>query len=103
MRKCCLILLLFLCACSHLKDVQPSPSPAQLEIALQQEFERLNIDPAKVTAQVPGVADNAVFDLKAAIADPDGSGPLPPTAVELTWTERLIGDYDQNGEVNISD
>jgi hypothetical protein len=28
---------------------------------------------------------------------------MPPTGMELTWTERLIGDYDQNGEVNYSD
>ncbi|HES58286.1 MAG TPA: hypothetical protein ENO21_02535, partial [Firmicutes bacterium] len=50
-----------------------------------------------------------MFDLTATVLDPDGppdgvgGGELPPTGIELRWTERLIGDYDQNGEVNYSD
>ena len=35
--------------------------------------------------------------------DPDGSGGNPPQGVSLAWTERLAGDYDQNGEVNAAD
>jgi hypothetical protein len=52
---------------------------------------------------VPTGAGNAVFDLTALSVDDDGPGGIPPTAVTLQWTERCIGDYDQNGEVGISD
>ena len=82
---------------------------AELQLKLAAEFARLGIDPGKVAAQAPQGAENAVFDLAATVIDPDGppdgagGGELPPTAIKLKWTERLIGDYDQNGEVNISD
>jgi len=78
------------------------PSAEQLSRALDAELARLGVDPAKVTAKAPG-AGNAVFDLVATIIDPDGAGPLPPTGVELSWSERCVGDYDQNGEVNAAD
>ena len=82
---------------------------AQLRQSLNAEFARLGIDPDKVTAAAPSGPDNAVFDLTAKVLDPDGppdgegGGELPPTGIELRWTERLIGDYDQNGEVNYGD
>ena len=44
-----------------------------------------------------------MFDLAAAVIDPDGEGGDPPAGIEITWTERCIGDYDQNGLVNASD
>ncbi len=44
-----------------------------------------------------------MFDLVATRVDPDGEGPLPPTGIELSWTEQMVGDYDQNGEVNFAD
>ena len=85
------------------------PSLTELQLKLAAEFARLGIDPGKVAAQAPQGAENAVFDLAATVLDPDGppdgqgGGNLAPTGIELKWTERLIGDYDQNGEVNISD
>ena len=57
----------------------------------------------KVAAAAPRGDANAVFDLSAEIIDPDGEGGDPPTGIALTWTERCIGDYDQNGLVNASD
>lgn len=78
------------------------PIQQQLEQTLSSELARLGIDPAKQPAAAPGPG-NAVFDLRAVVLDADGSGPLPPTGVELSWTERCLGDYDQNGEVNAAD
>ena len=86
-----------------------APGMAQLEHRLQAEFERLGIEPDKVAAAAPSGSKNAVFDLAATMIDPDGppdgegGGELQPTGVKLRWTERLIGDYDQNGEVNVAD
>ncbi|MCH7472105.1 hypothetical protein IIA79_04040 [bacterium] len=82
---------------------------SELEQYLINEFKQLGIERAKVTATPPSGSENAVFDLAATLIDPDGppdgegGGGLSPTGVELTWTERLIGDYDQNGEVGIAD
>lgn len=75
----------------------------RLEQQLQSEFTRLGIDPAKVTAEAPSGPECAVFDLSVQVIDPDGEGGDPPTGVELNFSERAIGDYDQNGEVNTSD
>ena len=83
--------------------VDSPPSLDELEAALQAEFQRLGIDPAKVVAAAPQGQQNAVFDLSAAVIDPDGEGGEPPTGIELSWTEQLQGDYDQNGLVNYSD
>ena len=80
-----------------------SPSVAELRDVLGAEFARLGIDPDKVGAAAPLGPENAVFNLSAMVYDPDGTGPLPPDSVELRWMERCIGDYDQNGEVGISD
>jgi hypothetical protein len=80
-----------------------SPSPSTFANQLQTEFRRLGIDPNKTAAQAPSGIDNAPFDLKVSAIDPDGLGGNPPTGVSLSWTERLLGDYDQNGEVNVAD
>jgi len=85
------------------------PTQAELQARLAAEFARLGIDADKVAASAPTGSENAVFDLGAKVLDPDGppdglgGGELPPTGIALSWTEQLVGDYDQNGEVNISD
>lgn len=87
----------------------PHPTAAELQAKLLSELERLGIDPAKCASSAPTGADGAVFDLQAVVIDPDGppdgegGGTEPPTAIDLSWTERLVGDYDQNGEVNTGD
>jgi hypothetical protein len=84
------------------------PALTQLQEQLQSELARLGKS-AKTPASAPGGARNAVFDLAAAVIDPDGppdgqgGGELPPTGIALSWTERLLGDYDQNGQVNVPD
>ena len=70
---------------------------------LQAEFDRLGIDPEKVTAKAPQKEENAVFDLTAELVDPDGEGGEDPTGITLTWTERLIADYNQDGMVTQND
>lgn len=86
---------------NSLTDIRP-PDPALVE-QLNAEFARLGIDPDKVPAKAPAGSGNGVFDLVVGISDPDGEGPLLPDGIELSWTERSIGDYDGNGIVNISD
>ena len=81
-------------------DDLEKPSLADLQMALNEEFERLGIDPSRVAAKV--TTDAAVFDLAVVVNDADGAGGEPPV-VELSWTERMLGDYDQNGLVGISD
>lgn len=83
--------------------LQQLPPISELQQRLDEEFQRLGIDPTRVTAAAPQGERNAVFDLSATLIDPDGPGGDPPTGVELTWTERLLGDYDQNSEVNSAD
>ena len=82
----------------------PGVTYSDLRDALSAVFAELGIDPDKVTAAAPQGPGNAVFDLGLSVTDPDGAeGLLPPTGIELSWTERQLGDYDQNGEVGISD
>jgi len=93
-------------------DVGP-PSVAELEARLHAELQRLGKEAAdgsiKVAAGAPKGAGGAVFDLTAALIDPDGppdgqgGGEQPPTGIELRWTERFAGDYDMNGVVGLSD
>ncbi|MCD6119612.1 hypothetical protein J7K50_07215, partial [bacterium] len=86
---------------SEILDV---PSTDELETMLRGELARLGVDVERAVAKAPTGAENKVFDLAATVIDPDGpAGPLPPEGVTLTWTERLIGDFDQSGEVGISD
>ena len=79
-------------------SMQPGrPSPEQLLEILEQEFYRLGKDPTREVARAPSGDGNTVFNLS---AEPYGS---PTEGVRLVWTERIVGDYDQNGEVNIAD
>lgn len=104
---CCSLCLCHLTCCAS-RDLQPvgrrSPElQASLSTALACEFARLGIDPQKVPSAAPQGADNFVFNLEGAVLDTDGAGPQPPLSIALAWTERAVGDYDQNGEVNIGD
>lgn len=78
------------------------PTAIELEAALGAELERLGIDPAKELSAAPS-AGNAVFDLCARIVEAGELEEGSPPGVLLTWTERLIGDYNQDGEVGVSD
>jgi len=81
-----------------------APSTDELEALLRAELARLGVDIERAVAKAPTGTENKVFDLAATVIDPDGpAGPLPPEGVTLSWTERLIGDCDQSGEVGISD
>lgn len=86
-----------------------APTNAQLQQQLNSELRRLGKSPSDVTPHAPTGATNAAFDLAASVIDPDGppdgegGGVLPPTGVALSWTERMIGDYDLNGQVNAAD
>ncbi|MCC7478044.1 PKD domain-containing protein [bacterium] len=78
----------------------PAPSNAELQQALQAEFERLGIDPRAVSAAAPGPGSE-VFDLALEpVYDEDGATVI---AIRLAWTERMLGDYDGNGRVSASD
>jgi PKD repeat protein len=79
-----------------------SPSASQLNAHLETELLKLGKDISKQAMAAPS-SGNAVFDLSAEIIDADGPGPLPPTSVELRWTERLLGDYNQDSLVSVGD
>jgi len=111
-RACSLITILVVCAalsCGVVRQGGPggggkaAPSPAEMQRILYAELARLGVDPARAASAAPLGKTDFTFDLGADVVDPDGAGPLPPTELVLQWTERLIGDYDQNGEVNLSD
>ncbi|MEZ5338111.1 MAG: PKD domain-containing protein [bacterium] len=72
------------------------PDPAELQRILSSELERLGKDPERTTVQAPSGADNAVFDLVVSYRS-------TRSGATLHWTERMIGDYDMNGEVNAAD
>ncbi len=74
-----------------------------LEAQLLDELALLGKDPQRIVSSAPQGSGNAVFNLQAEIVDPDDSGGNAPTGVQLSWTARVIGDYDQNGEVGIAD
>jgi hypothetical protein len=98
----CLGLICFSSCGSRRIFPTPAPSLALLERQFNAELQRLNIDPRRA-AQAPTRPENAVFDLALEVLDPDGSGNLPPTSIELRWTERLLGDYNQDGLVSVND
>jgi hypothetical protein len=85
------------------------PARDELEQQLQAELKRLGKSTSDVTPHAPTGATNAAFDLAATVIDPDGppdgggGGILPPTGIALAWTERLIGDYNLDGQVNAQD
>ena len=70
-----------------------------LQSMLDSELLRLGVDTTRSGSIAPS-AGNAVFDLQASLTT---ITPGEEAAVQLRWTERLIGDYDQNGLVNASD
>lgn len=86
-----------------LNSETPTPSAEQLNEALNAEFARLGIDPQKLTASAPTGERNAVLDLAAIQFNADATPEPTASYITLSWTERLAGDYDQNGEVSISD
>jgi len=74
-----------------------APDAAALRALLAAEFDRLGIDPKKVPAVAPSGAANAVFDLDGEIHEGD------PPIVVFSWTERMLGDFNQDGLVGVSD
>lgn len=78
------------------------PALADLEALLREQLAALGIDPDKHPASAP-TAGNEVIDLECQISDPDGTGPEAPDGYLLTWTERLVGDYNMDGLVGVSD
>lgn len=81
---------------------QVVPTEDALRKSLVDQLEQLGIDPNHIVSSAPTVGSE-VIDLSAVPIDPDGPGPDPPTGYLLDWTERLTGDYDMNGEVNLTD
>ncbi len=106
---CALLVLLAGCGAASTRSVDlgadkaGGPTPFQLESALNSEFARLGLNPARMAAEAPQGQDNAVFNLHGQLIDPDGPGGTDPTGVSLTWIERCSGDYDMNGVVGVSD
>ncbi|MCB1217793.1 hypothetical protein KDL44_10385 [bacterium] len=96
-------MLLAACATGSPAPDQTSALQQELESRLLSELARLGKDPDRVVAAAPQGAGNAVFNLTAAVDDPDGPGGDPPLGIDLSWTARVVGDYDQNGEVGIAD
>ena len=103
----CMLAMLPSCSADGQTALSPDPGRSQLEQDLQaqlfSELAALGKDPQRSVASAPQGGSNAVFNLQAQIIDADGAGGNPPTGVELRWTARVIGDYNQNGEVGISD
>ena len=102
-----LLAIALLPSCSAGLDGRPVQSGADLQRELEgrllSELARLGKDPDRAVASAPQGSGNAVFNLTAEPNDPDGPGGQPPLSVELSWTARIVGDYDQNGEVGIAD
>ncbi|MBN2081032.1 PKD domain-containing protein [bacterium] len=73
------------------------PEMAQLQELLAAELLQLGIDPARHTATAPSGEANAVFNLRGAIATGD------PPILTFSWTERMLGDYNQDGLVSVND
>jgi PKD repeat protein len=89
-----MLICLLLSACNSTAQ-HPSTDESPRDLLVTQfaaELQRLGVDPSKVVASAPA-AGSEVFDLQAT----SGSG------ITLVWTERLRGDYDQNGVTNVSD
>ncbi|MBN2081027.1 hypothetical protein JW859_02350 [bacterium] len=78
------------------------PSAIALDDILRSELARLDIDPSRKPAQVASTG-NAVFDLAARVVEGEDAITEDPPGILLTWTERLVGDYNQDGVVGIAD
>jgi hypothetical protein len=81
------------------KQQPEAPNIDALRAAFLAELRLLNKDLAKIVSAAPQGLDNAVFDLTAVVAEPGN----PTEGLKLTWTERLTGDYNQDGLVSIND
>ena len=90
------------CVGSTVEDI-PLPLIKELNSKLLSEFARLGIDPTRAVHSAPSGNENSVFDLTAIIEEPAGESLAPTGGVKLVWSERLIGDYDQNGAVEVAD
>jgi hypothetical protein len=103
------LLLLLAAACGGTQPVGDSapdataPMMEQLSSLLAAELAARGIDPARTTSRPPAFTGNQPFDLQVEIIDPDGEGPMPEASFRLTWTERLTGDYNQDGVVGLAD
>ncbi|HES57989.1 MAG TPA: hypothetical protein ENO21_01005, partial [Firmicutes bacterium] len=82
-------------------DAGPAPSVEELKEQLMAQLADLGIDPDRAPSAAP--TDGYVFDLAVEPFDPDGPGPATSAGLVLHWTEVLLGDYDQNGEVGLPD
>jgi PKD repeat protein len=116
-RLLAIAMLLILCGCAGGSDNSGSLLPggtaaklqeqpdlalvAHLQNQLLQELQRLGKDPQRSASVPPAGNGNAVFWLAAAALPPDGQG--EPGSSSLQFYPRLVGDYDGNGEVGISD
>ena len=109
----CLLVLTALASCSSgrsttdgIKSLDSSTTPniaarpesneeTGLEELLFAALKRLGRDASSTSPRGPQHEANTVFDLRIAPATGEGT--------ELSWTEQLAGDYDQNGLVNLAD
>jgi PKD repeat protein len=93
-------------AVDAIRAVNPPPASAA---TMQQLTAELNAQLAALGKSVSDAGRHApsagceVDDLTPTLLDADGNGALPPYGVSLRWTERLLGDYDENGEVDLAD
>jgi PKD repeat protein len=76
---------------------------AMLGAQLEAELAKLGKTSSAVSGHVAPTGGDEVNDLTPLILDADGNGAVPPYGVSLRWAERLLGDYDQNGEVGLPD
>lgn len=72
----------------------------ELEAMLAAELSRLGKHPARLVNAVPGNG-GSVFNLSARLVDADEDEEAE--SVDLSWVYRNVGDYDQNGQVNVAD
>ena len=74
---------------------------ATLQQQLLAELAALGKEPGRSPSTPPAGNDNAVFNMQLSAQPPDGIGGQGSS--ELLFYPRLLGDYDGNGEVGISD
>jgi PKD repeat protein len=88
------------------RAVDPGPASHEtmqmLTSRLAEELQKLGKDLSSTASAVPSDG-NQPIGIQAILLDADSNGQTPPYGVKLCWAEKLIGDYDQNGVVNVSD
>jgi len=82
---------------SSTANLAADPGLAAMEAWLAAEFDRLDIDPQRQAATAPSGEMNAVFDLSYVLNEGD------PASATFSWTERMAGDYNQDGLVSVND